>query len=225
MLELVKSIQQRDPAQPTFLEVILAYPGFHAVGLHKVSHALWKLNLKALGRLWSHLSRLLTGIEIHPAARIGKNLFIDHGMGVVIGGTAIIGDNVTLYHGVTLGGKGGAGTGKRHPTLEDDVTVGAGAQVLGDITVGQDAKVGANAVVTKDVPSGCTAVGNPARLLTCKKDDGRAYGMPREWIDPVVEAIDGLVADVEALKQKAGIERDEESNAQGYAEHWHGSGI
>lgn len=227
MLELIKSIQERDPATPTFFEVFLAYPGFHAVGMHKVSHALWDVKLKALARIWAHLGRLLTGIEIHPGARIGKNLFIDHGMGTVIGATAIIGDNVTMYHGVTLGGKGGSnGGGKRHPTIEDDSVIGAGAQILGDITVGQGAKVGASAVVTKNVPAGCTAVGNPARLLTCKEDGGRAYGMPREWIDPIAEAIDGLLLDVELLKKNAGaIDDDDVVDPDSYAEHWKGSGI
>lgn len=225
MLQLIKSIQARDPAKPTFFEVVLAYPGFHAVGMHKISRTLWYVKLRALARLWAHLARFLTGIEIHPGARIGKNLFIDHGMGTVIGGTAVIRDNVTLYQSVTLGGKGGEGTGKRHPTLEDDVVVGAGAQVLGDINVGEGAKVGANAVVTKDVPSGCTAVGNPARLLTCKEGDGKAYGMPREWIDPVAEAIDGLLMDVELLKKRAGAVEPADKEEETYAQHWKGSGI
>lgn len=224
MLSLIKSIQQRDPANPTFFEVVLAYPGFHAVGMHKVSRALWCLKLKALSRLWSHLGRLLTGIEIHPGAKIGKNLFIDHGMGTVIGGTAIIHDNVTLYQSVTLGGKGGQVSGKRHPTLKDGVIIGAGAQVLGDITVGENAKVGANAVVTKNIPDGCTAVGNPARLLSCK-DDGVAYGMPREWADPIAEAIDGLLLDVELLKKKAGAIEAPIEEHEDYAENWKGSGI
>ncbi len=228
MSGLIKSIQERDPANPTFFEVILAYPGFHAVGLHRVSHFLWGHKLKAIARLWAHLSRLLTGIEIHPGAQIGKNLFIDHGMGVVIGGTAIIGDNVTLYQGVTLGGKGGSVCGKRHPTLSNDCIIGAGAQILGNITVGEGSKVGASAVVTKNIPDGCTAVGNPARLLTCKEDDGKAYGMPREWIDPIAEAIDGLLKDVEELKAGAKPKAKKTTKAQSkdtYAEHWKGSGI
>ena len=170
MQDFIKSIQKRDPAQPTFFEVILAYPGFHAVGMHRVSNFLWKQNLRALARFWAHLSRWVTGIEIHPGATIGKNLFIDHGMGVVIGQTAIIGDNVTMYQGVTLGGKGGTEKPiKRHPTIEDGAIIGAGAQILGDITVGKNAKVGASSIVTGDVPAGCTVVGNPARLVKCKK--------------------------------------------------------
>jgi serine O-acetyltransferase len=225
MLELIKYIRERDPAKPTFMEVVLAYPGFHAVGLHRVGHFLWRRKLRALARVWSHLARFLTGIEIHPGATIGKNLFIDHGMGTVIGETAVIEDNVTLYHGVTLGGKGGSVTGKRHPTLRAGCIVGAGAQVLGDITVGIGAKVGANAVVNKSIPEGCVAVGNPARLLTCEKDDGKAYGMPREWVDPVAEVIDGLLQDVEQLKKKSGLQKSADEPKETYAEHWKGSGI
>ena len=229
MFSLIKSIQQRDPAQPTFFEVLLAYPGFHAVGMHRVSHFLWGMKLRALARVWAHFSRWITGIEIHPGATIGRNLFIDHGMGVVIGQTAIIGDNVTMYHGVTLGGKGGAEKPvKRHPTIEDGAIIGAGAQILGDITVGKNAKVGASSIVTGDVPAGCTVVGNPARLVKCKKDDeGKAYGLPRHLVDPVAEAISGLMKDVEALKAKAGITEEPQANDNDgdYAEHWKGSGI
>ncbi len=228
MLSLIRSIQDRDPANPTFFEVILAYPGFHALGMHWAAHFLWGIGLRALARLWAHLGRLLTGIEIHPGAKVGRNLFIDHGMGVVIGETSVIGDNVTMYQGVTLGGKGGAEKGaKRHPTIEDGVIIGAGAQVLGDIVMGQGAKIGANAVVTGEVPAGCTVVGNPARLVHCEKgDEGKAYGMPRHLIDPVAEVIDGLLADVKALKEKAGIEEPEASNDDDdYESHWHGGGI
>ncbi len=225
MFDLIQSIRDRDPARPTFLEVILAYPGFHALGMYRVSHFLWHKNLKAIARFWSHLARLLTGIEIHPGARIGKNLFIDHGMGVVIGGTAIIGDEVTIYHGVTLGGRGGREKPvKRHPTLEDHVIVGSGAQILGDITIGKGAKVGANAVVTKDIPQGCTAVGSAARLIICTEEDGISYGMPREWADPVSEAIDGLIEDVEALKKKRFTKKDSKPDGD-YKAHWEGSGI
>lgn len=235
MQDFIKSIQKRDPAQPTFFEVILAYPGFHAVGMHRVSNFLWKQNLRALARFWAHLSRWVTGIEIHPGATIGKNLFIDHGMGVVIGQTAIIGDNVTMYQGVTLGGKGGTEKPiKRHPTIEDGAIIGAGAQILGDITVGKNAKVGASSIVTGDVPAGCTVVGNPARLVKCKKgDEGKAYGLPRHLVDPVAEAISGLMEDVEALKEKTGLEpkkakkkkaNDNEDDGT-YSDHWKGSGI
>lgn len=203
MFDYIKSIQARDPAAPTLLEVILAYNGFHAVCLHRLNHFIWGLGLKALARFLANLGRILTGIEIHPEAQIGKNLFIDHGAGVVIGQTAVIGDDVLIYHGVTLGGRGGEVSGaKRHPTLEDGAIVGAGAQVLGNITIGQGAKVGANAVVTKDLPAGCTAVGNPARLANCKESDaGKSYGLPREINDPRAAEIQQLIKDVEALKK------------------------
>ncbi|HBR68839.1 MAG TPA: serine O-acetyltransferase, partial [Rhodospirillaceae bacterium] len=186
MCRLIKSIQARDPVRPTTLEVVLAYPGFHAMGFHRLAHFVWSKKLRALARLIAHLGRFFTGIEIHPGAKIGKNLFIDHGMGVVIGETSEIGDNVTLYHGVTLGGKGSDKPGKRHPTLEDDVIVGSGAQILGAVTIGKGAKIGANSVVISDVPHGCTVVGNPARLVYRKQSDqGAAYGLPRQLVDPV----------------------------------------
>ncbi len=203
MLTWIKRIQDSDPAHPTILEVLLAYPGFHAVCMHRVSHFLWGCRLKALARFWSHLARFLTGIEIHPGAQIGKYLFIDHGMGAVIGETAIIGDYVTLYHGVTLGGKGKPNeTGKRHPTLKDYSMVGAGAQVLGDITVHEHANVGANSVVTKDVPAGRTAVGNPACLVKSKEEQkGTAYGLPvGPEPDPVGETITALIRELEKVK-------------------------
>ncbi len=204
---LIESIQKRDPARPSFLEVMFAYNGFHAVCLHRVSQWIWDLKLRALARFIANITRMLTGIEIHPQARIGERLFIDHGTGVVIGQTAMIGNDVTLYHGVTLGGKGEPDqTGKRHPTVLDGAVIGAGAQILGNITIGKDARVGANAVVTKPVPDGETAVGNPARLVRCNKEDiGRAYGLPREVNDPYAAAIKDLIRDVTALKEKAGI--------------------
>jgi len=158
MLDLIKSIQSRDPARPTTGEVILAYPGFHVLGFHALASTLWRYNLRALGRFVSHLGRMFTGIEIHPGAKIGKNLFIDHGMGTVIGETAVIGDNVTLYQNVTLGGRGNMVEGKRHPTLKNGVMVGAGAIVLGDITIGENARIGANAIVTKNIEDGATAI-------------------------------------------------------------------
>ena len=224
-IQFIRAIQDRDPARPTFFEVIFSYPGFHVLGFHRVAHFLWGLNLKALARFVAHTGRFFTGIEIHPGASVGKNLFVDHGMGVVIGETSEIGDNVTIYHGVTLGGKGGNETGKRHPTLDDDVIIGSGAQVLGAVTMGKGAKVGANSVVTSDVPAGCTVVGNPARLIHCKDSDcGKAYGLPRQLIDPVAEVIDGLLKDVKALKEQAGITEDYISE-EDYRKHWKGSGI
>ena len=226
MFELIESIRKRDPAEPTFMEVLCAYNGFHAVMIHRMSNAIWKMGLKALARTLANIMRILTGIEIHPEAKIGKRLFIDHGTGVVIGQTSIIGDDVTIYHGVTLGGKGGRiNPGKkRHPTLENGTTIGAGAQILGDITIGKDAKVGANAVVTGDVPSNCTVVGNPARLVQKCSEEGVAYGMPRHLIDPVAEAIGGLIEDIRVLKEKAGISEEIQKD-EDYQDHWKGSGI
>ena len=153
MYYLIKSIQARDPANPTFFEVILAYPGFHALGFHAVASRLWKINLRAMARLTSHLGRFFTGIEIHPGAKIGQCLFIDHGMGVVIGETAIVGDDVVLHQSVTLGGRGGEKPGvKRHPTIGNKVVIGAGAKVLGNIQIGDGVRIPANAVVTRDMP-------------------------------------------------------------------------
>ncbi len=225
MCRLIKTIQERDPVRPTTLEVVLAYPGFHAMGFHRAAHWVWGMKLRALARFIAHIGRFFTGIEIHPGAKIGKDLFIDHGMGVVIGETSEIGNNVTMYHGVTLGGKGSDKPGKRHPTLEDDVVVGSGAQILGAVTIGKGAKVGANSVVTSDVPPGCTVVGNPARLVHSRQSDqGKAYGLPRQLVDPVSEVIDGLLKDVEDLKKKAGIVQDNQPD-ENYTEHWKESGI
>jgi serine O-acetyltransferase len=159
----LRHITTIDPAARSWLEVALTYPGFHALLLHRLAHVLWKLKLKLIARIISNLSRILTGIEIHPAAVIGECCFIDHGTGVVIGQTAIIGNRVTLYQGVTLGGLKSDKV-KRHPTLGDDVIVGAGAKLLGGITVGSGARIGANAVVLKDVPAGEVHVGIPARV-------------------------------------------------------------
>ena len=169
-----ESVKARDPAATSLLLVILTYPGVKAVFFHRIANFIWSLNLKLLGRMISQLSRFLTGIEIHPAAKIGKNFFIDHGMGVVIGETAEIGENVTIYHGVTLGGimpavKSSEQVGvKRHPTLEDDVIVGSGAQILGPIIIKSCARIGSNAVVTKDVPKGGIMVGIPAKNIQSK---------------------------------------------------------
>ncbi|TXJ06722.1 MAG: serine O-acetyltransferase [Acinetobacter sp.] len=162
--EDIQAVFDRDPAARNTLEVITTYPGIHALVMHRLAHELWQKQHKGSARLLSAFSRMLTGIEIHPGAKIGKRFFIDHGMGVVIGETAEIGDDVTLYHGVTLGGTTWH-KGKRHPTLEDGVIVGAGAKILGPFSVGKNAKVGSNAVVTKAVPAGATAVGNPARFI------------------------------------------------------------
>nr|WP_227430464.1 serine O-acetyltransferase [Psychrobacter sp. I-STPA6b] len=165
--EDIQAVFDRDPAARHSLEVLLTYPGIHALILHRGAHCLWQHDFKFMARSVSYGSRMLTGIEIHPAAKIGKRFFIDHGMGVVIGETAEIGDDVTLYHGVTLGGVSW-NTGKRHPTLEDGVVVGAGAKILGPFTVGKNAKIGSNAVVVKPVPAGATMVGSAARMITAK---------------------------------------------------------
>jgi serine O-acetyltransferase len=200
--EDIRCVFDRDPAARTTWEVVTCYPGFHARLFHRLSHRLWRWNLKWLARFISHFARWVTGIEIHPGASIGRRFFIDHGMGVVIGETAQIGDDVTLYHGVTLGGTTW-NKGKRHPTLGDNVVVGAGAKILGPITVSENAKVGSNAVVVKDVPPGCTAVGIPARIVEPGREEVReraaqrlgfsAYGISSDMNDPVVKAIHSLL--------------------------------
>jgi serine O-acetyltransferase len=229
--EDIQSVFERDPAARNTLEIITTYPGVHAVMFHRVSHRLWNMNLKWFARLISNIARLLTGIEIHPGAVIGRRFFIDHGMGVVIGETAVIGDDCTLYHGVTLGGTSWE-KGKRHPTLSNNVVVGAGAKVLGPIEVGEGARIGSNAVVVKDVPAGATVVGVPGKLITPKRaelSDHReaiakkigfdAYGATKDATDPVAHAINCMLDHIhvmdnkmqsmcEALK-KIGIEEDE----------------
>jgi len=164
MKEDIQSVFERDPAARSILEILLSYPGLHAVWGHRIAHGLWKHGFKLLARWLSHVMRFLTGIEIHPGAKIGRRFFIDHGMGVVIGETAEIGDDVTLYHGVTLGGTS-LQKGKRHPTLEDNVVVGAGAKILGAITVGAGSRIGANAVVVKPVPPNAVVVGVPGQVV------------------------------------------------------------
>lgn len=206
MIKFIRSIQRRDEAHPTAMEVILAYPGFHIMTIfHPVAHFLWGINLRAIARLWAYIGRFFTGIEIHPAAKIGKNLFIDHGTATVIGQTAIIGDNCTLYHGVTLGGRGDGKHGeKRHPAIGYNVVIGAGAQVLGPITIGDNAKIGANAVVTVDIPAGATAIGNPARLAGTVPvpTDPCAYGLPGGDIpDPLAAKIEQLCRDMEEIRK------------------------
>ncbi|WP_348692782.1 serine O-acetyltransferase, partial [Stutzerimonas balearica] len=173
MREDIQSVFHRDPAARNAFEVMTCYPGLHAIWIHRASHWLWQHDWKWLARMSSNLARWLTGIEIHPGARIGRRFFIDHGMGIVIGETAEIGDDVTLYHGVTLGGTSW-NKGKRHPTLEDGVIVGAGAKILGPFTVGAGAKIGSNAVVTRAVPAGATAVGIPGRIIAKADDEQEA---------------------------------------------------
>jgi serine O-acetyltransferase len=206
--ESVRTYRERDPAARSDLEVLLCYPGLHAVLWHRLSHALWTRRLFLIGRLVSHLARFLTGIEIHPAATIGRRLVIDHGMGVVIGETAEIGDDVYLYHQVTLGGTSSA-RGKRHPTIGNGVIIGAGAKILGAITVGDNARVGANAVVVAAVPQDTTVVGIPARPMERKRDCARppfdAYGTPVEGVlDPVQWEIESLRGELGELETRLG---------------------
>jgi len=193
--EEIAVVFERDPAARNTWEVVTCYPGFHALLMHRLAHALWDMRLRWLARLTSHLGRWLTGIEIHPGAQIGRRFFIDHGMGVVIGETSEIGDDCTLYHGVTLGGTSW-NKGKRHPTLGDNVVVGAGAKILGPITIGAGARIGSNAVVVKSVPPGATAIGIPARVV--EKDAGdkagfSAYAVGSDMNDPVAKAIHELI--------------------------------
>ena len=202
--EDVSSVFERDPAARHSLEILTCYPGVHAVLIHRVSHKLWRAGLKWAARFLSHIGRFLTGIEIHPGATIGRRFFIDHGMGVVIGETAEIGDDCTLYHGVTLGGTTWE-KGKRHPTLENGVVIGAGAKVLGPLTVGANARIGSNAVVVRDVPANATVVGIPGRVVqavdekfrqraeTARKLGFDAYGQVPNMPDPVSQALDSLL--------------------------------
>ncbi|MFP4147048.1 MAG: serine O-acetyltransferase [Halorhodospira sp.] len=203
--EDIRCVMDRDPAARNAFHVVTTYPGFHALVIHRLTARLWRWRLRWLARFLGLLSRWFTGIEIHPAARIGRRFFIDHGMGVVIGETADIGDDVTLYHGVTLGGTSWQ-SGKRHPTLGHDVVVGAGAKILGPIRVGSGARIGSNAVVLKDVPEGATMVGIPARQVGARspqdKDEQRArvarrigfdaYGTT-EMPDPVAQAVNAIL--------------------------------
>jgi serine O-acetyltransferase len=203
--EDIAAVLERDPAARSTLEILLAYPGFHAVLIYRLAHLCWRRRLFLLGRVLSHVGRMLTGIEIHPGARIGRRFFVDHGMGVVIGETAEIGDDVTLYQGVTLGGTS-LNPGKRHPTIGNGVIVGAGAKVLGPLTIGDKAMVGSNAVVLKDVPPGASVVGIPARVVRGEAGKAQpffaAYGYCGELPDPLVRAIDGLLDQVHALKAR-----------------------
>ncbi len=201
--EDIACVFERDPAARSTWEVITCYPGFHALLIHRLAHGFWRMKMRWLGRFVSHVSRFLTGIEIHPGAKIGRRVFIDHGMGVVIGETAELGDDCTLYHGVTLGGTTW-NKGKRHPTLRQGVVIGAGAKVLGPIVIGEGAKIGSNAVVVKDVPAGATAVGIPARIILDEQDKTReekaaklgfsAYAVTaKAEDDPLAKAVQGLL--------------------------------
>lgn len=215
--EDIKSVFDRDPAARTKWEVLVNYPGLHAVWLHRVSHKLWSWNVKWLARFVSNMSRFITGIEIHPGAVLGRRVFIDHGMGVVIGETAVVGNDVTLYHGVTLGGTSWK-AGKRHPTLLDNVVIGAGAKVLGPITIGVNARVGSNSVVVKNVPDDATCVGVPGRIILAKKEADKdsngkrhkiakkygfdAYAISDDNPDPVANAMGIMLEHVHLMDEK-----------------------
>jgi len=219
MREDIRCVFERDPAARSVWEVVTCYPGFHALQLHRVSHTLWTWKLRWLARFLSHVTRFLTGIEIHPGAVIGRRVFIDHGMGVVIGETAEVGDDCTLYHGVTLGGVSW-NQGKRHPTLGAGVVVGAGAKILGPFIVGDRAKVGSNSVVVKPVPAGATVVGIPARIVEHGAEVARAafdaYAVSADLDDPLnkalislgsrTEDLDGRLAEI--LRRLDGLEND-----------------
>ena len=218
--EDIQCVFERDPAARSVWEVLTCYPGFHALQLHRVSHAFWKAGLRWFARFTSHITRFLTGVEIHPGATIGRRVFIDHGMGVVIGETAEIGDDCTLYHGVTLGGVSW-NAGKRHPTLGKGVVVGAGAKILGPFVVGDGAKVGSNSVVVKPVPAGATVVGIPARVVEAGPGHGDAarmafdaYAVGEDLDDPLnkvllalgtrTDDLDGRLAEI--LRRLDGLE-------------------
>ncbi|MCH9852750.1 MAG: serine O-acetyltransferase [Alphaproteobacteria bacterium] len=212
MISQLRAIISRDPAARNFLEVLLLYPSVHVMISHRIAHFLWQLRLKFLARFISQIGRWLTGIEIHPAAQIGKGFFIDHGMGVVVGETAIIGDNVTLYHGVTLGGVSPSVDAdsqrcvKRHPTLCDGAIIGAGAQILGAVTVGENVRVGSASVITKDVPDNVTVVGNPGRILRkkCSKEF-TAYGMPDDLPDVTARMLQELQSEIDDLHAQVNL--------------------
>ena len=193
----IKAVFEHDPAAVNTLEILLAYPGFHARQCHRVAHTLFRWRIPFLPRFISHISRFLTGIEIHPGATIGEGFFIDHGMGVVIGETSVIGDNVTIYQGVTLGGTSHR-RAKRHPTLENNVVVGVGAQVIGDITIGENSKVGAGSVVVSSVPANATVVGVPGRVVAVRNPDTDTV---ERLPDPVGERLEALE------KRLAGLEK------------------
>jgi serine O-acetyltransferase len=207
--EMIQAYRARDPAARSNVEVLLCYPGVHAIMWHRLGNALWRRRLYLLARLVSNIGRLLTGIEIHPAAQLGRRIIIDHGMGVVIGETAVVGDDVYMYHQVTLGGTSSA-RGKRHPTIGRNVIIGAGAKILGDILVGEDARVGANAVVVQDVQPGVTVVGIPARAVernrvqpAVVKPAFVAYGTPCDGApDPLTCQIEVLRAEMLALEAR-----------------------
>ncbi|HPQ81457.1 MAG TPA: serine O-acetyltransferase [bacterium] len=214
MINLLRTIRddfamvfERDPAARSKLEIVLCYAGLHALILHRVANAMWRHHLKLPGRILSHFARWITGVEIHPGAKIGRRFFIDHGMGVVVGETTVIGDDVTLYQGVTLGGTSWS-KGKRHPTLQDRVVVGAGAIVLGDITIGNDSRIGSSSVVIHDVPSFSTVVGIPGKVVhrrepIVSEKGEHHYDLQHATLpDPFGDAIEGLRRSVDELSSR-----------------------
>jgi serine O-acetyltransferase len=199
----IRAVRERDPASRSTLEVVLTSPGFHALVLHRAANWLWRRRLQLPGRMLSHINRALTGIEIHPGARIGRGVFIDHGMGVVVGETASIGDNVTMYQGVTLGGTGKQ-RGKRHPTVEQDAVIGVGASVLGAVTIGEGARVGAGSVVLKDVPPHTTAVGIPARAVSWRDPASGETRRLEHLPDPDRDTMIAMMQRIEELESRVG---------------------
>ena len=199
--QTIKETQEKDPSSKGYLQIILLYSGLHAIVAYRIAHPVWKLKVPLLPRLISQIARFITGIEIHPGATIGNGLFIDHGMGVVVGETAIIGNNVTLFQGVTLGGTGKE-TGKRHPTIGNNVVIGAGAKVLGNITIGDNSYIGANAVVLRDVPAHSTVVGVPGHIT---KQDGKKIDLLMDHThvsDPMMQHMKDLIKRVKTLEDK-----------------------
>ena len=209
--EDVTTVLERDPAARSRLEVFLCYSGLHAVWFYRINHWLWNHRLFLLGRFLSQIARWLTGIEIHPGAKIGRRLFIDHGLGVVIGETAIVGNDVTLYQGVTLGGTGKE-LGKRHPTIEDSVVVGSGAKILGNITVGRNCRIGAGSVVLRNVPEDSTVVGVPGHIIF-REGKRVVITDPKQINDPLSEALASVVTEVNRLRER--VQQLEGSEAKG----------
>jgi serine O-acetyltransferase len=224
ILEEIDAVFARDPAARSRMEVFLCYPGFHALMVYRLSHKLWGRNFKLLARWISQVARFFTGIEIHPGARIGRHFFIDHGMGVVIGETASIGDDVTIYHDVTLGGTSFE-KGIRHPQIGNKVIIGAGAQLLGPIHIGDNARIGSNAVVVKDVPSNSTMVGVPAHSVELKATQAApnfsAYGTPSSD-DPVIRQLDSLSAQLSGMQSRIAELEAQNQDLLKTAERWEG---
>lgn len=209
--EDIRSVFNRDPAARSTAELLLAYPGLHAIWAHRTEHWLWEHGLKLLARWFSHITRFMTGIEIHPGAQIGKGFFIDHGMGVVIGETAVLGNYVTMYHGVTLGGTSLA-KGKRHPTIEDEVVIGAGAKILGNITIGAHSRIGANAVVVKSVPPNSVVVGVPGQVVTRSQPAAEGPDLEHGKLpDTLGESVAALMKRMDEIEAQLNIHNEQAS--------------